>query len=150
QVEQLDTSIDKEAYSYWKKVMNSTFAHIQVIRDEWSVDEASNNDPIDDYDETSSVENSPQSLPLVSFDPSEVSFPATGGMATVKIVSTSESRLAFKVIKNNEVFRAKPVFGFIEPKTKTNLEVIRVPGQAKDNSLYVHWAEVPAEATDPM
>ncbi|GMR30027.1 hypothetical protein PMAYCL1PPCAC_00222, partial [Pristionchus mayeri] len=86
----------------------------------------------------------------LNIEPAETSFPATGGSATVKIVSSSESKLAFKVkTSNNQCYRVKPVFGFIEPKADSPLEIMRVDGPPKDDKLVVQWAEVPAEETDP-
>ncbi|GMR32400.1 hypothetical protein PMAYCL1PPCAC_02595 [Pristionchus mayeri] len=86
----------------------------------------------------------------LNIDPAETSFSATGGNLTVKIVSASESKLAFKVkTSNNQCYRVKPVFGFIEPKTDTPLEILRIAGPPKDDKLVVQWAEVPAEETDP-
>ncbi|KAF8360342.1 hypothetical protein PRIPAC_87265 [Pristionchus pacificus] len=86
----------------------------------------------------------------LNIDPAETSFPAAGGNVTVKIVSTAESKLAFKVkTSNNECYRVKPVFGFIEPKADAPLEIMRMAGPPKDDKLVVQWAEVPPEETDP-
>ncbi|KAF8384189.1 ssp-35 [Pristionchus pacificus] len=86
----------------------------------------------------------------LNIDPPETSFHAGGGNVTVKIVSTSESKLAFKVkSSNNECYRVKPVFGFIEPKADSPLEIMRIAGPPKDDKLVVQWAEVPPEETDP-
>ncbi|GMR32399.1 hypothetical protein PMAYCL1PPCAC_02594, partial [Pristionchus mayeri] len=86
----------------------------------------------------------------LNIDPPEASFPAAGGTVTAKVISTSESRLAFKVkTSNNECYRVKPVFGFIEPKADAPLEIMRLSGPPKDDKLVVQWAEVPAEETDP-
>ncbi|GMT25192.1 hypothetical protein PFISCL1PPCAC_16489, partial [Pristionchus fissidentatus] len=86
----------------------------------------------------------------LNIDPAEVSVPAAGATITVKIVSAFESKIAFKVkTSNNECYRVKPVFGFIEVKADSPLEIMRLPGQPKEDKLVVQWAEVPAEETDP-
>ncbi|GMT09428.1 hypothetical protein PFISCL1PPCAC_725, partial [Pristionchus fissidentatus] len=86
----------------------------------------------------------------LNVDPPEVSVAATGGTLTVKIVSTAESKLAFKVkTSNNECYRVKPVFGFVDVKAATDLEIMRLAGPPKDDKMVVQWAEVPAEETDP-
>ena len=59
--------------------------------------------------------------------------------------------MAFKVkSSNNEHYRVRPVYGFIEAKQTANLEISRTPGPAKEDKLVIQWAEVPAEETDPM
>ncbi|GMT25205.1 hypothetical protein PFISCL1PPCAC_16502 [Pristionchus fissidentatus] len=86
----------------------------------------------------------------LNIHPAEVSVPAAGATITVKIVSAFESKIAFKVkTSNNECYRVKPVFGFIEVKADSPLEIMRLPGQPKEDKLVVQWAEVPAEETDP-
>ncbi|GMT32867.1 hypothetical protein PFISCL1PPCAC_24164, partial [Pristionchus fissidentatus] len=86
----------------------------------------------------------------LNIDPAEVSFAAAGGQTTVKIISSAESKLAFKVkTSNNQCYRVKPVYGFIEPKADTALEIQRLEGQPKEDKVVVQWAEVPAEETDP-
>lgn len=78
-------------------------------------------------------------------------FPATGGNATHNVVSLSDSRLAFKVkSSNNDHYRVRPVYGFLESKKTEKLEIVRLAGPPKDDKLVIQWAEVPAEETDPQ
>ncbi|GMS96524.1 hypothetical protein PENTCL1PPCAC_18699, partial [Pristionchus entomophagus] len=86
----------------------------------------------------------------LNLDPAELQFAKEGGNVSVKIISSSESRLAFKVkTSNNDLYRVRPVYGFVEPKADAPLVVVRFPGPPKDDKLVVQWAEVPAEETDP-
>ncbi|KAF8383177.1 hypothetical protein PRIPAC_72319 [Pristionchus pacificus] len=92
------------------------------------------------------------STPEMSLDitPNTMSFPAAGGTITAKMTNPSESRLAIKVkTSNNECYRVKPVYGFIESKGEAPLEVMRLNGPPKDDKIVVQWAEVPLEETDP-
>jgi hypothetical protein len=46
--------------------------------------------------------------------------------------------LCFQVkSSNNNEYRVKPVFGFIEPGASAALEVIRLPGSAKEDKLVI-------------
>lgn len=51
---------------------------------------------------------------------------------------------------NNEHYRVKPVYGFITPKAKVAVEIIRLAGPPKEDKLVFQWAEVPDEETDPQ
>uniref|UniRef100_A0A915EJ73 MSP domain-containing protein n=1 Tax=Ditylenchus dipsaci TaxID=166011 RepID=A0A915EJ73_9BILA len=56
---------------------------------------------------------------------------------------------AFKIrSSNNENYRLKPVYGFVEPGAASPVEVTRTNGPPKDDKLVVQFIEVPAEATD--
>ncbi|CAD6196770.1 unnamed protein product [Caenorhabditis auriculariae] len=85
----------------------------------------------------------------LNIDPPSASFPATGGNASHNIVSLSDARLAFKVkSSNNDHYRVRPVYGFVEGKQSTKLEIVRLEGPPKEDKLVVQWAEVPPEETD--
>lgn len=49
---------------------------------------------------------------------------------------------------NNNEYRLKPVFGFVEPGASAALEVTRLNGAPKEDKLVIQFAEVPADATD--
>ncbi|EFP04257.1 hypothetical protein GCK72_009157 [Caenorhabditis remanei] len=90
-------------------------------------------------------------MSVVTVDPPNATFPASGGTSTHFINSTYESRIAFKVkSSNNENYRVRPVFGFIEAKGKTKFEIVRLEGPVKDDKLMILWAEVPADETEPQ
>ncbi|CAA18373.1 Sperm-specific class P protein 31 [Caenorhabditis elegans] len=87
---------------------------------------------------------------MINIDPPSGDYPASGGSSTHYIVSESESRLAFKVkSSNNESYRVRPVYGFVDAKGKAKLEVNRLAGPAKEDKLVIQYAEVPADETDP-
>lgn len=59
--------------------------------------------------------------------------------------------MAFKVkSSNNEHYRVRPVYGFIDPKGKTKLDINRIAGPPKVDKLVIQYAEVPADETDPQ
>ncbi|KAI6240688.1 MSP domain-containing protein [Aphelenchoides fujianensis] len=76
----------------------------------------------------------------LNIEPTSASFPAAGGTAKHEVVKSS----------NNEHYRVKPVYGFVPPKGRTAVELIRLPGPPKEDKLVVQWAEVPAEEEDPQ
>ncbi|CAD5226483.1 unnamed protein product [Bursaphelenchus okinawaensis] len=85
----------------------------------------------------------------LNIEPPTGNFPASGGKASHELSNVTDTRLAFKVkSSNNEHYRVKPVYGFIPPKEKTSIEVIRLNGPPKEDKLVVQWAEVPAEEDD--
>uniref|UniRef100_A0A1I7TWV2 MSP domain-containing protein n=1 Tax=Caenorhabditis tropicalis TaxID=1561998 RepID=A0A1I7TWV2_9PELO len=85
----------------------------------------------------------------LTVEPASATFPATGGTSTHFIVSTIDSRVAFKVkSSNNENYRVRPVYGFIETKGKTKFEIVRLEGPVKDDKLVIQYAEVPADETE--
>ncbi|CAO4374959.1 unnamed protein product [Caenorhabditis nigoni] len=88
---------------------------------------------------------------MINVDPPTGNYPASGGNSSHNIVSETDSRLAFKVkSSNNEHYRVRPVYGFVEAKDKAKLEVNRLSGPAKEDKLVIQYAEVPAEETDPQ
>ncbi|VDL62798.1 unnamed protein product [Nippostrongylus brasiliensis] len=87
----------------------------------------------------------------LNVEPPVGNFPATGGNATHNIISLVDSRLAFKVkSSNNDHYRVRPVYGFVDGKGTTKLEIVRLTGPPKEDKLVIQWAEVPAEETDPQ
>ncbi|CAL2044638.1 CBN-SSP-33 protein [Caenorhabditis brenneri] len=88
---------------------------------------------------------------MINVDPPTGNFASSGGSSTHNIVSESESRLAFKVkSSNNEHYRVRPVYGFIDAKGKAKLDINRLPGPPKEDKIVIQYAEVPAEETDPQ
>ncbi|CEF64209.1 MSP domain and PapD-like domain-containing protein [Strongyloides ratti] len=87
----------------------------------------------------------------LNIDPPTGQYPAAGGKSSHKIINTTESRHAFKVkTSNNECYRVKPVYGFVEGKAQCDFDVVRLSGPPKEDKIVVQWAEVPAEETDPQ
>ncbi|CAB3405528.1 unnamed protein product [Caenorhabditis bovis] len=86
---------------------------------------------------------------MLNIDPPTAAFPASGGNSTHNIVSESDSRMAFKVkSSNNDHYRVRPVYGFVDAKGKAKLEIVRLEGPPKEDKIVVQWAEVPADETD--
>ncbi|VDO24506.1 hypothetical protein V3C99_007818 [Haemonchus contortus] len=87
----------------------------------------------------------------LNVEPAVGNFPATGGNATHNIISLVDARLAFKVkSSNNDHYRVRPVYGFVDGKATTKLEIVRLSGPPKEDKLVIQWAEVPPEETDPQ
>ncbi|KHJ84719.1 hypothetical protein OESDEN_15564 [Oesophagostomum dentatum] len=56
----------------------------------------------------------------LNVEPPIGNFPATGGNATHNIISLVDTRMAFKVkSSNNDHYRVRPVYGFVEAKVST-------------------------------
>ena len=82
-------------------------------------------------------------------DPPAAQIPAAGGNSTHQLNNTGTDRLAFKVkSSNNNEYRIKPVFGFIEPGAATLLEITRTAGPPREDKLVVHFAVVAVDATE--
>ncbi|KAI1720943.1 MSP (Major sperm protein) domain-containing protein [Ditylenchus destructor] len=80
---------------------------------------------------------------------SAVQLPASGGVSTHQLNNGGESRLAFKVKStNNDHYRLKPVFGFVEPGQSAAVKVTRLDGPPKDDKLVIQYLEVGADVTD--
>ena len=87
----------------------------------------------------------------LTVDPTELIVPTTGGSVFLNVNSSFEGRAAFKVkISNLELYRVKPVYGFIDPKGTVKIEVLRFIGKGKEEKLVIQWAEVPADETEPQ
>ncbi|CAD5214879.1 unnamed protein product [Bursaphelenchus xylophilus] len=87
----------------------------------------------------------------VAVDPPACQVPAAGGTSTHQLNNSGATRLAFKVkSSNNNEYRLKPVFGFIEPGASSALEITRLNGAPKEDKMVIQYAEVPADATDPQ
>lgn len=83
-------------------------------------------------------------------EPPNSVFLSTGGSSFHTIVSLSKCRLAFKMrSSNNEHYKVRPVFGFIDPNGTTTLKIKRRRGPAKKDTLAIQWAKVSDEETDP-
>ncbi|CAB03041.1 Sperm-specific class P protein 32 [Caenorhabditis elegans] len=86
---------------------------------------------------------------MLTIEPPSATFPASGGSSTHTITSVNESRMAFKVkSSNNEHYRVRPVYGFVEARGKMKFEIIRLEGPVKDDKIMLQYAEVPADETD--
>ena len=82
-------------------------------------------------------------------DPASCTVPAAGGVATHNLVNSGAAKLAFKVkSSNNNEYRIKPVFGFVEPGASTPLEITRTSGAPKEDKLVIQYQDAPADCTN--
>lgn len=85
----------------------------------------------------------------LSVDPSALQLPASGGVSTHQLHNNSAARLAFKVKStNNDHYRLKPVYGFIEPGETVQLEVTRTEGPIKEDRLVIQFTEASVDSND--
>lgn len=88
---------------------------------------------------------------VISIEPPNATFPASGGHSNHFVVSANEYRIAFKIkCSNNEHYRVRPVYGFVEVRSKTKFEIVRLDGPVKDDKLAILWAEVPDDEIEPQ
>ncbi|TKR87520.1 hypothetical protein L596_011906 [Steinernema carpocapsae] len=88
-------------------------------------------------------------MAALACDPPAGSVPAAGGSSTHQLVNSGGARLAFKVkSSNNNEYRLKPVFGFVEAGASASLVVTRLAGAPKDDKFVIQFAEVPADCAD--
>ncbi|VDO72232.1 unnamed protein product [Haemonchus placei] len=62
----------------------------------------------------------------LTIDPPAASIPASGGNSAHTLANAGEVKVIFKVkCSNNNDYRLKPVFGFVDPAGQAPLEIIR-------------------------
>ncbi|KAK5968381.1 Major Sperm protein Domain containing [Trichostrongylus colubriformis] len=85
----------------------------------------------------------------LTIDPPAASIPAAGGKSAHTLANAGEAKVIFKVkCSNNNDYRLKPVFGFVDPAGQAPLEITRTAGAPKEDKLVIQWAPAPADATD--
>uniref|UniRef100_A0A0N4Z1T3 MSP domain-containing protein n=1 Tax=Parastrongyloides trichosuri TaxID=131310 RepID=A0A0N4Z1T3_PARTI len=88
---------------------------------------------------------------IITISPSILSIAASGGRATHKIRNNGVSRLAFKIkTSNNQNYKVRPVYGFIEPNGEVPMEIVRSEAPPKEDRLVLQFAEIPPEETNPQ
>ncbi|EJW87533.1 hypothetical protein WUBG_01555 [Wuchereria bancrofti] len=92
----------------------------------------------------------PPGPPTLNIDPPAAQVPAAGGQSVHQIANPSGVRLAFKVKStNNNDYRLKPVYGFVEPGATAPLEITRTAGPPKEDKFVIQFKEATADAADP-
>ncbi|VDO22945.1 unnamed protein product [Heligmosomoides polygyrus] len=87
----------------------------------------------------------------VTMDPPQATFAASGGKTSLTLLNAGENRIVFKVrCSNIKDYRINPVFGFVDLIGNTPIEVIRLPGPAKEDKIVIQFAQAPADAKDAM
>ena len=63
----------------------------------------------------------------LTVDPPTLTVPAGGGESTHTLNNSGETRLAFKIkSSNNDHYRLKPVYGYVEPGATAEFQVVRL------------------------
>ncbi|VDM45904.1 unnamed protein product [Toxocara canis] len=87
--------------------------------------------------------------PSLLADPAEANVPAGGGVSAHTLRNPSAVRLAFKVKStNNNDYRLKPVYGFVDATGCSPLEITRSAGPPKEDRLVIQFKEAAADAAD--
>uniref|UniRef100_A0A915AMJ9 Major sperm protein n=1 Tax=Parascaris univalens TaxID=6257 RepID=A0A915AMJ9_PARUN len=74
---------------------------------------------------------------------------SAGGVSTHTLSNPSGVRLAFKVKStNNNEYRLRPVYGFVEATGNSPLEITRSAGPPKNDKLVIQFKEAAADASD--
>ena len=73
-------------------------------------------------------------------DPPQAIVPAGGGVTVHNVVNATDGRLAIKVKStNNDHYRVKPVYEFIQPGGSVQLEITRIAGPPKDDKFIIQY-----------
>ncbi|TKR72847.1 hypothetical protein L596_020240 [Steinernema carpocapsae] len=82
-------------------------------------------------------------------DSPSASVPTAGCASTHQLVNSGAPSLASMVkSSNNNEFRVKPVYGFVQPGAASPMEITRLPGAPKEDKYVIQFAEVADDATD--
>ncbi|VDK74627.1 unnamed protein product [Litomosoides sigmodontis] len=86
---------------------------------------------------------------MLTIQPRAVQVRSSGGTCVHKLINTSIARLAFKIKSTSNEYRFKPIYGFIEPQGLYPIVIQKLPGDVRDDTFIVQYAEVTADCTDP-
>ncbi|EFO26164.1 MSP domain-containing protein [Loa loa] len=87
---------------------------------------------------------------MLTVQPRAVQIRASGGTCIHKLINTSIARLAFKIkCTNNDEYRFKPIYGFIEPQCSYPIVVQKLSGTVREDIVIVQYAEVTTDCIDP-
>ncbi|GMT19838.1 hypothetical protein PFISCL1PPCAC_11135, partial [Pristionchus fissidentatus] len=90
-----------------------------------------------------------QSIMSLAADPPICALPAGGGASTHQLINSSEKKIAFKVkTSNNEHYRIKPVFGFVEAGGCSAIDITRMSGAPKEDKLVIQYVDAAPDAKD--
>ncbi|VDM47959.1 unnamed protein product [Toxocara canis] len=90
-------------------------------------------------------------VPALVVDPPAAILPFGGGICTVMLINVSAIRLAFKMrSSNNNNYRLRPVYGFVEATSMAPLEIIRLSGPVGADRLVAQFKVAPIDAQDPQ
>ncbi|KAJ1366355.1 Sperm-specific class P protein 9/11 [Parelaphostrongylus tenuis] len=85
----------------------------------------------------------------LTIDPPAAAVPAAGGTSSHTLINAGEAKVIFKVkCSNNNDYRLKPVFGFVDAAGNAPLEITRTAGEPKEDKLVIQWGPAPPDATD--
>ncbi|PIO65627.1 MSP domain protein, partial [Teladorsagia circumcincta] len=87
------------------------------------------------------------SMPL-KVEPLEAVVAAAGGKSTHQLTNNFDQRVIYKIRStNNDEYRVRPVFGFVDPAGNASIEVTRLNGPPKDDRI-VQFAPALKNASD--
>ncbi|GMT03451.1 hypothetical protein PENTCL1PPCAC_25625 [Pristionchus entomophagus] len=87
----------------------------------------------------------------IAVEPAVGTVAAAGGVITHTLTNSEAGKVVFKVkSSNNNEYRLKPVFGFIDAGATAQVEITRLAGPPKEDKLVIQFAPAPEGATDPQ
>ncbi|KAF8360809.1 hypothetical protein PRIPAC_87732 [Pristionchus pacificus] len=90
----------------------------------------------------------PPSMPL-AVEPAAAAVPAAGGTSTHTLTNSEAGKIMFKIkSSNNNEYRLKPVFGFIDAGATAQVEITRLAGPPKEDKFVIQFAPAPEGAAD--
>jgi hypothetical protein len=76
-------------------------------------------------------------MATLTIDPPSLQVPANGGESTHQLNNPGETRLAFKIkCSDNDHYRLKPVYGYVEPGATAEIQVTRLVGLSLSSALF--------------
>ncbi|GMS89722.1 hypothetical protein PENTCL1PPCAC_11897, partial [Pristionchus entomophagus] len=91
----------------------------------------------------------PPPIMHVAIEPAAATLPAAGGASTHTLTNSEAGKIMFKIkSSNNNEYRLKPVFGFIDAGATAQVEITRLAGPPKEDKFVVQFAPAPEGVTD--
>ncbi|KHN82258.1 Sperm-specific class P protein 31 [Toxocara canis] len=90
-------------------------------------------------------------VPALVVDPPAAILPCGGGICTLMLINMSATRVAFRMhSSNNNNYRLRPVYGFVEATSMAPLEITRLSGPVGADRLAAQFKGAPVDAQDPQ
>ncbi|PIO76315.1 MSP domain protein [Teladorsagia circumcincta] len=78
-------------------------------------------------------------MPL-TVEPLEAAVPAARSKSTHQLTNDTDQRMIFKIRStNNDEYRVRPVFGFVDPAGNASIEETRLNGPPKEDRIVVQF-----------
>ncbi|MFH4977849.1 hypothetical protein AB6A40_004558 [Gnathostoma spinigerum] len=89
--------------------------------------------------------------PYITFEPKLIKWTMEGGQKSVKITNNTRSRQAIKIkCSDNAQYRVNPVFSFLDVGESIDIELLRTPGNPKNDKIVIVQAQAKPDETDPV